>query len=541
MEQQARKALFRFDYRRSPDQDRVRPAHHPVVIVGAGPVGLTATIDLAMRGVRVVLLDDADRIGEGSRGICYAKRTLEIWDRLGAAGPMLEKGVTWKVGKVFQAGDLVYQFDLLPEPGHKMPAFINLQQYYVEKFLVQRCAELANVELRWRNRVTGIERHTDHALLAVDTLDGPYRLTADWVLACDGARSSVRGFLGLEFEGEAFEEQFLITDVRMTAPFPSERWFWFDPPFHSGQSALLHKQPDNVWRIDLQLGRQADVEAEKRPENVIPRIERMLGHRDFELEWVSVYQFQCRRIARFVHDRVIFLGDAAHQISPFGARGANSGVQDAENLCWKLAAVLRGQAPETLLDTYDLERCQAADENIGHSTRSTDFIAPRTNSERCFRNAALRLARHCELGKRYVNSGRLSMPTIYDTPLSTPDADAFAGAARPGAPLPDAPCRHRALGTEWLLEALGPGFTVIYMPDGDVPLPAEDARHLMLGRDIDDPEGMVAMRLDARPGSTYVVRPDQHLAARFRTYDEAKVTAAIARASGRVLQCAEVR
>ena len=527
------RALFRFDYRRSPDQDRVTPVHHPVIIVGGGPVGLTAAIDLAMRGVPVVLLDDAVRFGEGSRGFCYAKRTLVIWDRLGVARPMLEKGVTWKVGKVFQAGDLVYQFDLLPEDGHKMPAFINLQQYYVEKFLVERCAELPRIELRWRNKVTGIELKTGHALLAIDTPDGPYRLSADWVLACDGARSSVRRFLGLGFDGEVFEERFLITDVRMTAPFPSERWFWFDPPFHDGQSALLHKQPDNVWRIDLQLGPRADVETERRPENVTPRIERMLGHRNFELDWVSIYRFQCCRMASFVHGHVIFLGDAAHQVSPFGARGANSGVQDADNLGWKLAAILRGDAPESLLETYDLERCQAADENIGHSTRSTDFIAPRTPMERRFRNAALALARHTDLGKRYVNSGRLSTPTTYDTPLSTPDEDAFTGSARLGAPLPDAPCRHRASAAHWLLDVLDSGFTVIHVPDGLVSPPAADVRHLMLGRDLEDPRGLIAERLDARPGSTYVVRPDQHLAARFRIYDPAKVAAAIARASGR--------
>ncbi|MCL4767988.1 MAG: FAD-dependent oxidoreductase [Hyphomicrobiaceae bacterium] len=537
--QESRKPLFSFDYRRSPDQDRARPAHHPVIVVGAGPVGLTAALDLALRGVPVVVLDDTDRIGEGSRGICYAKRTLEIWDRLGVARPMLEKGVTWQVGKVFQAGDLVYQFDLLPEAGHKMPAFINLQQYYVEKLLVERCAELPEVELRWRNKVVGLERHADHSVLTIDTPDGSYPLTADWVLACDGARSSIRAFLGLGFEGEVFDERFLITDVRMTAPFPSERWFWFDPPFHSGQSALLHKQPDDIWRIDLQLSPKADIESETRLENVVPRIERMLGHRDFEVDWVSVYSFQCCRIARFVHGGVIFLGDAAHQVSPFGARGGNSGVQDADNLGWKLAAVLGGDAPRDLIESYDLERCQAADENIGHSTRSTDFIAPRTNTERHFRDAALALARRTGFGRRYVNSGRLSTATIYDTPLSTPDRDAFAGAARLGAPLPDAPCRHQPSGARWLLDALGRGFTVIHAPDGSAPPPVADARQLLLGRDLEDPQGLVSQRLDARAGSTYVVRPDQHLAARFRSYDPAWVAAAIARASGRTSESSE--
>jgi 3-(3-hydroxy-phenyl)propionate hydroxylase len=525
-----RKALFRFGYRRSRDQDAAKPVHHPVIVVGGGPVGLTAAIDLAQRDVPVVLLDDADRIGEGSRGICYAKRTLEIWDRLGVADRMRTKGVTWKIGKVFFANDLVYQFDLLPEAGHKMPAFINLQQYYVEKFLVERAETLANLELRWRHKVTGIARHPDHALLTVETSDGPYSVSADWVLACDGGRSTIRSLLGLEFVGEAFADKFLIADVRMTAPFPSERWFWFDPPFHSGQSALLHRQPDDLWRIDLQLGHTADAELEKRPDKVIPRIERMLGHRNFELEWVSVYHFDCRRLENFVHDRVIFAGDAAHQVSPFGARGGNSGVQDADNVGWKLATVIKGEAPPALIATYDLERCQAADENIGHSTRSTDFIAPRSATERLFRDAALGLARCTEIGRRYVNSGRLSTPTTYDTPLSTPDESAFAGSAKLGAPLPDAPLRDRARAAIWLLNALGPGFTVIWAPDNVQPPAVVNAAHLAIGQDVHDAEGLLAQRLDVQPGSTYVIRPDQHLCARFRGYDPVKVLAAIDRA-----------
>ncbi|MFM7688830.1 MAG: FAD-dependent oxidoreductase, partial [Alphaproteobacteria bacterium] len=300
----------RFAYQRHPDQARAKPATHPVVVIGAGPVGLTLAIDLKLRGIDCVLLDDQDRIGEGSRAICFAKRTLEIWDRLGCAAPMLDKGVRWNVGKVFQGEDLLYQFDLLAEPGHKMPAFINLQQYYAEKFLVDR-AQALGVDLRWLNRVIGLQSGAQGARITVETPDGSYSLDARFVIACDGARSPLRSMLGLEFMGEQFEDQFLIADVRMTADFPVERWFWFDPPFHGGQSCLLHKQPDDVWRIDLQLSPDADTEHEKRPEVVRPRIARMLGHGEFDLEWISVYRFQCRRLERFVHDAVIFAGDAA--------------------------------------------------------------------------------------------------------------------------------------------------------------------------------------------------------------------------------------
>ena len=277
---------------------------------------------------------------------------------------MVDKGVVWSVGRIFHGESQLYQFNLLPEDGHKRPAFINLQQYYAEAYLVDRISDLPEIDLRWRNKVTALEQRNDFVALTIETPDGAYRLHAQYVVACDGARSSLRQMVGAEFAGQVFEDQFLIADVKMTAEFPTERWFWFDPPFHAGRSALLHRQPDDVWRIDLQLNRYADPVVEKKPENVRPRIARMLGHDKFEFEWISLYKFQCRRMDRFIHGRVIFAGDSAHQVSPFGARGANSGLEDAENLAWKLDRVLRGTSPASLLESYHVERSLAADENI---------------------------------------------------------------------------------------------------------------------------------------------------------------------------------
>ncbi len=533
----SRRALYQFGYRRTRDQDSAEPARHRVAVVGAGPVGLALAVDLAQRGVEVVLLDDADRIGEGSRGLCYAKRTLEILDRLGVAQACLDKGVVWKLGKVFQGEDLIYAFDLLPEPGHCMPAFVNLQQYYLEHALVERVSALPGIDLRWRNRVTGLDNRPDGVVLEVETPDGPYALRADWVVAADGARSTLRDLAGLDFVGEVFEDRFLIADVTMEIDFPPERRFWFDPPFHAGRSALLHKQPDGMWRVDLQLGPQADPEAEKRPERVIPRIEAMIGHDRFSVDWVSVYSFQCRRIARFVHGRLIFAGDAAHQVSPFGARGANSGIQDAENLAWKLARVLEGTSPASLIDSYDRERSAAADENIGHSTRSTDFIAPRSAQEVRFRDAALALARSTEFGRRMVNSGRLSLPSVYDSPLSTPDApdDDWQGGCPPGASLPDAPVRGPDGGATWLLRLVGGEETLITFGDPGFD-PPDGVRVLRVGPDVVDREGLVATRLGARPGAAILVRPDQHVAARWMR----PARDAVARASRRLRGHGEV-
>jgi 3-(3-hydroxy-phenyl)propionate hydroxylase len=419
-----------------------------------------------------------------------------------------------------------------------MPAFINLQQYYAEAYLLDRVRELPEIGLRWRNKATGIEQHNDHVVLTIETPDGSYRLRAGYVVACDGARSALRAMVGADFAGEVFEDQFLIADVKVTAEFPAERRFWFDPLFHSGQSALLHRQPDGEWRIDLQLGPDADPVAERLPENVRPRVERMLGHANFDLGWVSVYKFQCRRMQRFIHERVIFAGDSAHQVSPFGARGANSGLEDGENLAWKLAMVLRGDAPSALLASYETERGAAADENIRASTRSTDFIAPHSKQERRLRSAVLRLANETEFAKRMVNSGRLSVPSVYDTPLSSADVDAWAAGPQPGAHMPDAPLTRANGEPIYLTEefkSAGGGFVLLESANRaafDAPRDISRIR-VGTGAPLNDHAGLFARRYDATPGSAYLLRPDGYVAARFKHPTPAAVESAMARASGR--------
>ena len=548
---------LRFDHARHADQDLAEPARHPVVIVGAGPVGLTLAIDLAQRGVPVVLLDNDNTFSAGSRAICFAKRTLEIFDRLGCGQRMVDKGVSWSVGKVFFRDAQVYQFDLLAEPGHARPAFINLQQYYVEGYLAQRAAELPLIDLRWKNKVVGIEQHADHALLTIETPEGPYSLHADHVVACDGSRSALRELTGRQSTGRVFRDRFLIADVKMKLDRPAERWFWFDPAFHPNQSVLLHMQPDGVWRIDFQLGWDADPEVEKRPENIIPRVKALLANSTmkdvpFELEWASVYTFACTRMAHFRVGRVLFAGDSAHGVSPFGARGANSGVQDADNLGWKLAAVLGGQVGEVLLDTYAQEREFAADENILHSTRATDFITPKSEISRLFRDAVLDLSRHHAFARTLVNSGRLSVPaTLRDSPLNTADSAPFEGRMQPGAAAADAPVTRTGGHPSWLLRELGDGFTALVYGDADTGRIAsqlqqaakglamlrvveirrrETATEANVEQDLVDHDGLVAARYDMRPGTVYLLRPDQHVCARWREPSADALHAALKRA-----------
>ena len=534
-------------YQRHADQDAAAPVQHPVVIVGAGPVGLSLAIDLAQRGQRVVVLDNDCKLSTGSRAICFSKRTLEIWDRLGVGQPMVDKGVSWNLGKVFAKDQSLYQFDLLPEAGHERPAFINLQQYYAEAYLVERALQLPLIDMRWHSKVTALAPRSDGALVTVETPEGDYQIDAQWVLACDGSRSPLRGLLGQESHGRIFRDRFLIADVKMHADFPTERWFWFDPPFHPGQSVLLHRQPDDVWRVDFQLGWDADPEEEKKPENILPRIRALLGKdAEFELEWASVYTFACLRMDRFVHGRVVFAGDSAHGVSPFGARGANSGVQDAENLAWKLDRVLRGQADEALIASYGAEREYAADENIRNSTRATDFITPKSEISRLFRDAALELAREHEFARRIVNSGRLSVPaTLHQSPLNTADTDVFSGTQCPGAVLSDAPMQRISKNQPtWLLRELGNDFTLLHFgptPDWarqlagvlNLSIAGSDDAHAAQA-DLLDVQGLAAQRLDARPGTSYLLRPDQHVCARWRQADAASVRAALQRACGGV-------
>jgi 3-(3-hydroxy-phenyl)propionate hydroxylase len=514
----------------------------PVAIVGAGPIGLALAIDLAQRGVASVVLDDNNVVSVGSRAICWAKRTLEVFDRLGIGERVLNKGTTWKVGRLFHGDSQVYAFDLLPEDGHKYPAFVNLQQYYVEAYLLERAREFPDlIDIRFLSKVTDHEDRGEGVRLTVETPEGSYTLDADYMLACDGANSPTRARMGLDFSGQTFEERFLICDIEMEqSPFGDrdtpERWFWFDPPFHPGKSALLHKQPDNIYRIDLQLDAQADPEAEVSEERVLPRIRAIVGDKPFRMDWLSVYRFRCMMLDRFVHGRVIFVGDSAHVVSPFGARGGNGGIQDADNLGWKLAAVVQGEAPRDLIDSYDTERRHGAKENILNSARATSFMTPKSPIEALFRSETLRMAHDQPFARELINSGRLSRPcSLAGLPLQTDNASVQV---RPGTAMPDAP-----VGEDWLISLVQGAFTLVgfggvHLPDVPgvrrIGIAQQAAEYPCFG----DMEGYALGRYGM--GQAYLFRPDGHVAAVFSTPTAAGVAAARDRALGHKPALSEV-
>lgn len=498
-----------------PDTD---PEGAPLVIVGAGLVGLTLALDLGLRGVATVLLDEDTTIADGSRAIVFARRSLEILARLGLGKRLLEKGVAWESGTIFLGEEVLQTAKIIDDPLHEYPLFLNIQQYYVEEWLVEACQATGNVDLRWGHKLEGVYPMRDHVALQVSTSAGGYCINAQRIVACDGASSVIRKSLNFPFVGRVFRDRFLIADVRFEAELPAERRFWFSPSFHLDRSVLLHKQPDDIWRVDFQLGWEADPITERNPERVKERLTRMFGNATpFELIWASVYTFQSRRLERFVHDRVIFAGDSAHQVSPFGGRGGNGGIQDADNLGWKLAAVTRGEANDDLLASYNAERCFAADENILHSTRSAEFITPKSLGARALRDATLLLGTQYSFARNMINSGRLSNPSfLIHSPLNFSQGPNLSQTLPLGAPAPDVPLSG-CCGQDWFLRNLkGDGFSIVRQSRELESMISIDSYPETSGAPIQrsDSTGLFTQRYGTRPGDMLLFRPDQHLAAR---------------------------
>ena len=358
--------------------------------------------------------------------------------------------------------EVVYEFDASATSESRQPPFINLQQFYLEWFMVDRIAELKRTDLRWKNKVIGYTPLDDGARIEVETPAGRYAMEADWVCDCTGVNSFVRDSMGLDTHQLRGIDRWCISDVRFKEKLPIERWTWIEAPFNDNRAVWQHLMADDVWRIDYQMPEDADPDTISRPEVAGARLRAQLGPDvDFEFVWIGPYQYRDHLLDDFRHGRVLFVGDAAHQVSPFGARGANSGIQDTDNLAWKLKLVLDGKAPEALLDTYSEERVAAADENLLNSTRSTDFITPKSQASRDLRNAVLTLAREHAFARALVNSGRLSVPAhLTASTLNTPDVDAFAGVMQPGAPMADAPVRHQGR-DGWLLAHTGQRFVLM--------------------------------------------------------------------------------
>ena len=532
-----------YEYRKPPELAGNEATVYPVIVAGAGLGGLTAALELGSRGVRTVLLDEDNTVGAAglsSRGICYAKRSLEIFERFGIAERIRGKGVTWNEGDVFVGEERLYHFNLQPETDQKFPAFVNLQQFYVEQYLVERIMQTPAVDLRWKNKVIDVRPGRDTVEVEVETPDGRYTTRCRYLVGADGAHSVVREKLGAkDAESALSEDTWCISDVKMSPSTEAVRKVYLDNPLNGGGAIWYHQMADGIWRTDWQIGHYPDPERETEPERARERLRKLIGSdTPFELIWVGPWRFRRRYLERMVHGRVLFVGDAAAQHSPFGARGGNRAMQDGNNLAWKLALVLSGKAHPDLVHSYEIERHLAARENVELASRSALFIGPQTEGQRLMRNAILDLARHHAWAREMVNVGRLSVATVYaDSPLNRERGEFDAPRAQPGAAAPDGKVSEDGK-AGFFVEHLQGRFTVAYFGapgpklEGPQGVEVETLAVLRKGaasqlRTLSDEAGQLAARYGAEHGATYVFRPDGHVLARCKGVDAAFAQAAI--------------
>ena len=525
------------------------PRRYPIVIAGAGPAGLTLACDLAQRGVASVLIDEDDTVGvrgASSRGICYAQKSLEILERMEIGERAVAKGVAWSLGRTLSGNQEVYNFNLQTQSVSEQPPFVNLQQFYLEWFLVDRIQALGLTDLRWKSRVTSVEQRDDGVIVQVETPAGNYALQAQYLVDATGVNSPIRMQLGVPMRASRSTDRWCITDVRFAKPLPVERWTWVDAPFNEGRAVWQHLMPDDVWRIDYQMPEHVDLEHISKPEVAGARLREQLGPDvEFEFVWIGPYQYRDHLLDDFRHGRIFFIGDAAHVVSPFGARGGNTGMQDAANLGWKLALVTGGQAPDALLDSYSAERQPACAENLRVTSRSARFLAPATPAERVLRRAALNLARDHAFARPLINTGRMSVANDYPASAWLPH----------GARSVQNVSLVRADGTPTSVMKLlrtGTRFVGLWLaPDRDAAaLAAEQLRDLPLDlyaigepcalRALRDEGGVLARHLGdpvtPAPGTVFLVRPDAYLAATLAHATADTIRMALQVAMGQVTQ-----
>ncbi|WP_338759421.1 FAD-dependent monooxygenase [Massilia sp. METH4] len=540
---------------------------HRIVICGGGPVGMVTALGLARHGIASTIVEADDSVCVGSRAACVSRRSLEIIEQLGVLKPFLDKALPWTGGRSYYRTKEVFQFEMPHDANQKLPPMVNLQQYYIEQFLLDEIGKYAGlIEVRWASRVSKLDRRADGCTITVVNVLGEYQMEADWLIATDGGQSFVRNALDLKLKGIAYEGKYVIADIEMQSDAPAERRAWFDPPSNPGSTMLMHRQPDNVWRIDYQVPDNVDPEEAIREENVLPIVEKhlaMLGERQpWKPVWLSIYRAGAMTLDSYWHGRVLFAGNAAHVVPIFGVRGLNSGIDDAYNLAWKLAFVVKGLAPQELLATYSEERVQAFHENISYATKSTEFMAPPSRGYQLMREAALSLAEKHPVLCSLLNP-RQTSPIVYqDSHLNTPadPREDFAGGPAPGAVLLECPIRLASApdAPAYLTDLLSEGFTILdFSTDGSMHAGVAAALE-QLGSDGIPVQVCIATRTpdartdvrathcaldhtgnlfdlyDGEPGTVYLVRPDGHIAGRWRNVGAEALQTAVYRALAKI-------
>ncbi|MFY2859934.1 FAD-dependent monooxygenase [Mycobacterium sp. THU-M104] len=535
------------------------PSRPRVAVLGNGPVGQTTALLLARWGIPVVVLDArAQRDPIGSKAICQQGDVLEVWDAVGIGRQVADEGITWERARTFYRDRELFE-RMLPDRGESpFPPFVNISQTRVEELLDAQLTGNALVDVRWGHAVQNVSQDQRGTLITCATANGPIVIEADYCVVALGSRADrIRQQLGVSFDGRSFDDRFLVTDIQADIPgWEAERRFYFDPEWNPGRQVLIHPCPDSTFRIDWQVPGDYDLDAEEADGGLDTRVRCIIGDIDYRVVWRSVYRFQSRVASRLRVGRVLLAGDTAHVVSPFGARGLNTGVFDADNAAWKLAFVLRGWAGESLLETYHDERYAAARENLDVTTTTMDFLVPQNRLQTRQRERILSAAQHDRAAWPQVDSGRMFEPFWYvDSPLVTPDpARPFTGRPElgttpkpaPGILVPDvfvrtgdhAQLRLRQIAREGLLLLTADGVDVEAVTRAaTAALPTGVRVHAIA--DI-DATGALARALQPNPGEVWIIRPDAYIAAVAAFDDLAGIDAALNRTLGRTSQHSEL-
>ncbi|MTD58014.1 FAD-dependent monooxygenase [Amycolatopsis pithecellobii] len=504
--------------RRAPELDGHASATS-VVVVGAGPVGMALALGLAQRDVPVVVIEPLTTVGYGSRAGSVSRHSIEFLRRLGIADELLDIGLTYSEGWTYFRADEVFHLEIPGDSYDRLPPMLKVQQCYIEAALAAALDKHPLVDLRWGTTLTSLAQIDDTIVIDLSSEDGDYQLSADYVVACDGARSTVRSVLGLELEGVTYPSAFIIADIQFVKESPAGRRVWFDPPWNPGGSVIMHRQPRDIWRFDYQLPRGCSLAEENDRAVITTRIKDHLQwigfDGDWKLDWTSVYYAHGRRLSNFRHDRLLFAGDAAHLVPIFGVRGLNGGLADVANLAWKLARVVQGRSSDELLDSYATEAQGMADYNIAQADRSTRFMCPRSDGARTLRDAALRLALSNEFVRPLLNPRQSSAVPQYDSPLNaTPQAIGCLGA---GDVIPDLPLGPPDATPQFVHDYLGDGFTLLHFDDGSADAEVANAEigseQVRVARLPVLPTTPAYDRLKPLSGRHFLVRPDTYIVA----------------------------